>query len=147
MPTVQRASVAQGTKSKEICICGGPEMIKNKTAALLLTSIGVLGLSQVAIAEDCSGDIGAVRTAVDFGFCLDNLDNHRNGEKTCERLGEKLDNAETKIWQGKFDDATKKLNNFQTALDNLLSKPLISGPEYNDVNGLLLTAKTCVAGL
>ena len=124
-------------------------MKTNKTAALLLTSIGVLGLSQVAIAEDCSGKIDVVRTAVEFGFCLDNLNNHRNGVKTCERLVAKLDNADTKISEDKFDDATQKLENFQTALDSLFgrSKPLISDSEYNDVNGPLQAAKTCVAGL
>lgn len=124
-------------------------MKTNKTAALLLTSIGVLGLSNVAIAADCSAEIDVVRTTVEFGICLDNLNGHPNGVKTCDRLIAKLDNADTKISEEKFDEASQKLHNFQDALDSLAfrTKPIISQDEYNEVNTPLQTAKTCVANL
>jgi hypothetical protein len=120
-----------------------------KKAATLFAAIGALGLSSAALADDCSNEIGIVRTVVEFGICLDNLNDHRNGAKTCDRLIQKLDNAETKIAEEKYGDASQKLEDFQVALDSLAfrTKPIISQDEYNEVNTPLQTAKACVASL
>jgi hypothetical protein len=138
-------------------------MKTQKLAAMLLTLALSLGASQVVLAgDDCSTEIDAVRTEVNWGIdptgiCYDddNDDNdgtlvgHKNGERTCNGLNGKLNDADKKIDQGKIEDAKWKLENFQAKIDSLAMrrKPIIDGYEYNALNGPLQIAKVCVAGL
>ena len=124
-----------------------------KAAILLLTTL-LISTSQVVLAddlvEDCSAEIDAVRTELDIGFCVDNLARHKFGEKICNGLYKKLDDADSKIEQHKFEDAEAKLAGFRKTLDSLAfrAKPIIDpSTEYPPVNDELVTAETCVEGL
>lgn len=131
-------------------------MKSKSTAALSLLLSAVFALPTVALASDCHMEIDDVRAALNDpnlygveGFCFDLIDNHKNGERACDSLNSKLDGADTKIDEGKYADAVKKIANFRTSLDGLYyrTKPLISSAEYMSVDGELVDAEACVAGL
>lgn len=137
------------------------------TAAVLLSSILSIGVSTSSLAHDlandCSDEIEDVRNALNApvaypgldGFCWDNLaEDHKSeyfGEKICDGLNKKLDDADAKIEQHKILDAVKKLSDFQNALDGLRykapGKEIITDAEYNMVNNPLAIAKSCVDSL
>jgi hypothetical protein len=141
--------------------------MKNQiTAAVLLTSVVsiVVSLNSLAhdLANDCSDEIDAVRIALNEpvadpgldGFCYDNLagDHKQNfGQKICDGLTTKLDDADAKIAQHKISGAVKKLTDFQNALDGLRfkapGKEIITDAEYNSVNNPLAVGRTCVDNL
>ena len=119
-----------------------------KTATTLLAAVGVLGLSNAALA-DCSGEIGTVRSNV-MDVCYDGgLILERNGDRTCAGLVRKLDEADKKISEDKILDAIQKLEDFQVTWDSLYYRPKakISAGEYDYVNDPLQTAKVCVVDL
>ena len=128
------------------------------TAALSLLLCAVLAVPAAALASDCHMEIDDVRAALNDpstsagvdGFCFERLrDEHKNGDRACDSLNSKLDGADTKIDEGKYADAVKKIANFRSSLDGLFyrAKPLISPAEYNSVNDALVIAEACVAGL
>jgi hypothetical protein len=126
------------------------------TAALSLLLCAVFAVPTAALASDCHMEIDAVRVALNDpsttveGFCFERLrDEHKNGDRACDSLNSKLDGADTKIDEGKYDDARKKIANFRSSLDGLFyrAKPLISEAEYYSVSDALVTAEACVAGL
>lgn len=127
------------------------------TAALSLLLCAVFAVPTAALASDCHMEIDAVRVALNDpsatgvdGFCFERLrDEHKNGDRACDSLNSKLDGADTKIDEGKYDDARKKIANFRSSLDGLFyrAKPLISQAEYDSVNDALVIAEACVAGL
>lgn len=128
------------------------------TAALSLLLCTVLAVPTAALASDCHMEIDAVRAALNDpsttagvdGFCFERLrDEHKNGDRACDSLNSKLDGADTKIDEGKYADAVKKIANFRSSLDGLFyrTKPLISPAEYTSVSDVLVTAEACVAGL
>ena len=131
-------------------------MKTKSTAALSLLFCAVLAVPAAALASDCHSEIDAVRTALNDpnaygveGFCFDLIDGHKNGERTCDSLNSKLDGADTKIDEVKYEDAVKKIANFRTSLEGLAfrTKPLISTAEYMSVNDVLVIAEACVASL
>ena len=127
------------------------------TAAASLLLCAVLAVPTAAFASDCHMEIDDVRVALNDtnaygveGFCFERLrEEHKNGDRACDSLNSKLDGADTKIDEGKYADAVKKIGNFRSSLDGLFTraKPLISPAEYTSVSDELVKAEVCVAGL
>ena len=78
---------------------------------LLLAFVSFFGLSQTALAGPCTVEINALKTALQDGIC--------NFSNACEGLSHKLDNANRKLDQGKYRQATHKLMNFHEVIEDM----------------------------
>lgn len=119
-------------------------MTKHKTGLasrlIPLAFVGIIGISQSALAAPCSDQINALKAALNDGVCT--------FSKTCDGLTHKLDNANQKLEQGKFDHAARRLADFGAVLENLAThkKPMISMEDYESlISPYYNDAATCVA--
>ncbi len=119
-------------------------MTKHKTGLashlIPLAFVGIIGVSQSALAAPCSDQVDALKTALNDGVCI--------YSKACAGLTHKLDNANHKLEQGKFDHAARRLADFSAVLENLAThrKPMISMADYESlISPFFNNAANCVA--
>lgn len=115
---------------------------KSALASRLLPLIFVssVGISQSALAAPCSDQIEALKTALNNGICT--------YSNVCGGLTHKLDNANHKLEQGKFDHAARRLTDFGAVLETMAThgKPKISMADYESLMSTYFSeAANCIA--
>ncbi|NNE63634.1 MAG: hypothetical protein HKN34_06085, partial [Gammaproteobacteria bacterium] len=94
---------------------------------LPLAFVSIFSFYQSALAAPCTEQVDALKTALNDSVCVNS--------KVCSGLTHKLDNANHKLEQGKFDHAARRLADFSAVVENLTmrDKPRISLADYESI--------------